>query len=289
MIVGFLYLSVSITCSILVSIILRKNIYKKINLSDVVFINYATATIISLFFFKTNTKHLISVINNNLYIILMIGFLLPIGFISMAQSIRYFGVTKSEIFQRMSIVIPIIASFTIFNDDLSTIKIIYIIIAIFSIFCLLDKQQEYKIIDEKKFYQFKWPMLVCFTYGLADILFKKISSNNVFTSCLCLSFLIASFVMAIYITFTKQFFFSKNNIINGILFGTLNWVNISSYIKAHKYLYDMPSTVFVVMNLGVIISGTIVGTVFFKEKLNKNNILGIFIAILSIIIAIIIR
>ncbi|AGF48834.1 EamA family transporter [Candidatus Kinetoplastidibacterium galati] len=289
MIVGFLCLSISITCSILVSIILKKNA-NKIDLSEIILINYIIAAFFSLLSFRIYTEYyLIYMVSGDLHTILIIGCLLPLGFISMAQSIKYFGVAKSEIFQRMSIVIPIIASFIIFNDKGCSIKTIQIIIAIFSIFLLLDKQQKH-ILEEKTFSDFKWPVLVCLTYGICDILFKKISSNNSLTNCLFLSFLIASIVMVIYIsTIKKQFHFSKNNIINGLLIGALNWVNIISYIKAHKYLNNMPSTVFIVMNLGVVISGTIVGIFLFKEQLNKNNILGIFMAILSILISIKIR
>lgn len=289
MVIGFLYLSVSITCSILVSIILKKNIQKKINLSEVILINYFIAAFLSFLFFKTYNEHLLFFVKNNFWIILMIGCLLPIGFISMTQSIRYFGVTKSEIFQRMSIIMPIIASFTIFDDKLCATKIIHIIIAILSVFLLLDKQQKHSIIEEITYYNFKWPVLVCFAYGMADILFKKISDNNSLKICLLLSFLIASFIMVIYIAVIKHFSFSKNNINNGILIGVLNWINIFSYITAHKYLNNIPSTVFIVMNLGVVISGTIVGTFLFKEQLNKKNILGMFMAIASILIAISIK
>ena len=69
----------------------------------------------------------------------------------------------------------------------------------------------------------------------------------------------------------------------GIGVGILNFGNILFYLKAHKALHNNPSTVFAAMNMGVIILGSIVGIVFFKEKLSKLNYFGIFLAIISIV------
>lgn len=54
-------------------------------------------------------------------------------------------------------------------------------------------------------------------------------------------------------------------------------------MKAHKALAENPSTVFAAMNLGVIIVGTLIGIVAFKEKLSKLNYAGIIFAIAAII------
>jgi drug/metabolite transporter (DMT)-like permease len=70
----------------------------------------------------------------------------------------------------------------------------------------------------------------------------------------------------------------------GIGIGILNFGNILCYLKAHKALADQPSTVFASMNFGVIILGSLAGTLLFQEKLSKWNYFGIFLAILSIIV-----
>ncbi|MCG3716521.1 EamA/RhaT family transporter, partial [Aliarcobacter butzleri] len=70
----------------------------------------------------------------------------------------------------------------------------------------------------------------------------------------------------------------------GIFFGMLNFSNIYFYIKAHKAFAQSPTLVFITMNLGVIIGGTLIGRFYFKEKLYKSTIYGIFLAISSIIL-----
>lgn len=47
---------------------------------------------------------------------------------------------------------------------------------------------------------------------------------------------------------------------------------------------DQPSTVFTAMNLGVIIAGTLVGLLIFKEKLSRLNYVGLFLAAIAIVL-----
>jgi len=45
-----------------------------------------------------------------------------------------------------------------------------------------------------------------------------------------------------------------------------------------------PSTVFAAMNMGVIVAGTLIGIILFKEKISKLNYLGIMMALIAIIL-----
>ena len=55
-------------------------------------------------------------------------------------------------------------------------------------------------------------------------------------------------------------------------------------MKAHRAMSNDPSTVFAAMNIGVIIFGSLIGILVFKEKLSKLNYLGLLLALLSIIL-----
>ena len=45
---------------------------------------------------------------------------------------------------------------------------------------------------------------------------------------------------------------------------------------------DNPSTVFAAMNIGVILAGSLIGVLIFKEKLSKWNYVGLFSALIAI-------
>ena len=55
-------------------------------------------------------------------------------------------------------------------------------------------------------------------------------------------------------------------------------------MKAHKALPDSPSLVFTGMNIGVIAVGAMAGVVLFQEKLSVYNKIGLFLAIISVLL-----
>ena len=47
---------------------------------------------------------------------------------------------------------------------------------------------------------------------------------------------------------------------------------------------DNPSTVFAAMNIGVIIFGSLIGIIVFKERLSKLNYVGLVFALVAIVL-----
>ena len=82
----------------------------------------------------------------------------------------------------------------------------------------------------------------------------------------------------------KKIVLKTSNVIFGALVGMFNFGNILFYLKAHQDFSESPSTVFAGMNLGVIVIGSLVGVLIFKEKLSKKNIIGLFLALLAIVL-----
>ena len=70
----------------------------------------------------------------------------------------------------------------------------------------------------------------------------------------------------------------------GVLLGALNMGNIYAYVRAHQLLADSPSVVFTAMNVGVIALASIIGVGVFKERLSTINMLGIALAIASVLV-----
>ena len=70
--------------------------------------------------------------------------------------------------------------------------------------------------------------------------------------------------------------------VGGALLGGLNFMNIVTYITAHQIMKDNPTLVFAGMNIGVIVLGTLSGSLFFKEKINAVNTAGIVLSLCSI-------
>ncbi|ESU27223.1 hypothetical protein FLJC2902T_21970 [Flavobacterium limnosediminis JC2902] len=278
-----LYILLSICCSVSVAILLKIARRHEINIQQSINWNYLAALILCFVSYYPD----VSVINNSapwkFYFPLSV--LLPTIFLFMAASIKNIGIVKTDIAQRLSLFIPILAAYFIFHENISLMKFIGIGIGFTAIFLTLSRKSEPS--DENKNWIF--PLIVLLGFGIIDVLFKQIalSKEIPFTTSLffilCGAFCIASLITAYSVIFKKRNL-SWRNFFFGIILGIFNFGNILFYLKAHKALADSPSTVFAAMNFGVISIGTIIGVTAFNEKITKINYIGIAFALLAVII-----
>src|SRR5690606_7524727 len=102
--------------------------------------NYVVALILANFIFSPNLN---KVAVNDLPFLILSGLwiLLPVVFLIQALSLKYVGIVKTDIAQRLSLFIPILASYFLFNETFTTYKIIGFIIAFIAIFFTLDRTE----------------------------------------------------------------------------------------------------------------------------------------------------
>ncbi|MFD2941890.1 EamA family transporter [Flavobacterium notoginsengisoli] len=275
-----LFLILSILCSVIVGVIFKISRKYNANPSQIISFNYVAAIALCYFTFSPDPNALDN--NAPLEIYTAVGILLPIVFLFLALSIKFMGIAKTDAAQRLSLFIPILAAWLLFNEAFNTYKVIGVLIGFAALLFILKKQSDNQ--ENKWIY----PAVVLFGFGLVDILFKKIALYTVvpYTTSLFFVFLIAfavSILIVVYKLLVEKEKFGLQNIPFGILVGIFNFCNILFYLKAHKAFAENPSTVFAGMNMGVIVLGTIVGAYFFKERLSKINIFGLFLALIAIV------
>jgi len=273
------YLIFSIVCSVAVSILLKISKSKRISINQAVAINYPVAAISAFILFKPNFSSNFNVLLSEWQILLPLGFLLPGVFIIMGNCVNRAGIAKSDATQRLSLFLPILAAFLIFGETISIGKISAVILAIFSLSALV-----YKPKSKTQSTGAIWTLLgVWLGYGIIDILFKQLSKNTAMTTTnLCTVFILSAIVLFTYLI-SRRTYWTKESIIGGVILGCLNFGNIYFYFRAHQAYNNNPTLIFAAMNLGVISLGTIIGTTIFKEKINIVNIIGIILAIISIL------
>jgi len=275
-----IFVIISIICSITVGILFKLAKRYKINVQQAITWNYLTAILLGYFFFKPVLSGLKFPASPTYY---YLGILLPCIFWVLSKSVKNIGIAKTDIAQRLSLVIPLLASYFLFGESFSPLKITGLALAFISIVLMLSNKSS---TDKKSMYSY--PILVFIGFGTVDILFKQLASNTVvpYTISLlfvfCLAFIISTLATAYLIAFKKQ----KLELINllcGLILGIFNFCNILFYLKAHKALAGSPSVVFASMNIGVVVMGTLIGYYLFKERLNKINFVGVGLAIAAII------
>ncbi|MDB5130147.1 DMT family transporter [Mucilaginibacter sp.] len=280
-----LYVFLSICCSVIVSVLLKLAKRYQIDVFQAITWNYSMAILLTWFFFKPTIP---SLQNAPVHIYLGLGILLPLLFMVMAISVRIAGIVRTDVAQRLSLFIPLLASFLIFGDSLNKLKIIGLVIGFAAILCSIPWQKK---TANRKVYSNAWIFLliVFFGIGIIDILFKQVAlfKEVPYTTSLFLIYTLAFVIALIVLIFrvlTKKTKFSWLHIMFGWILGVANFGNILFYLKAHTSLSKSPSTVFSAMNIGVIALGTLVGLVVFNERLSILNKVGVALAVIAIVV-----
>lgn len=277
-----IYLIISIFCSVTVAVLLKLARRYKINILQAITWNYLFAIALSFFFFKPSITELTTAKISPIY--LGLGVLLPLVFWFLGASIRSIGIVKTDIAQRLSLFISILAAYFLFGDQFNTLKIFGLIFGFAAIIFTLYRKSNAPYSGGNWMY----PLLVFLGFGFIDILFKQIAQikDLAYTSSLILTFAISFILSLLGIIYLAVFKKQKLELVNfacGAILGLFNFGNILFYLKAHRAMAENPSTVFAAMNIGVIILGTLVGIFLFKEKLNKLNYVGLALALIAII------
>lgn len=277
-----IYIFISICCSVFVSVLLKLAKRYEIDTRQAITWNYSMAGLLTWIFYRPALPPL----HGTLFpAYLALGILLPSLFVILALSVRYTGIVRTDVAQRLSLFIPVVAAFLIFNEEHSPIKIIGIIVAFIAIvFSVPWKKSE----NNSSSYWI-YPVIVFIGMGLIDILFKQIARTQAipFTSSLFFVFILAfllSVIALLYLYIRKKTSFSMVAVLCGWILGIANFGNILFYLKAHQALSESPSIVFSAMNVGVILLGSLVGVFIFREKLSRLNYAGIVLALISILL-----
>ncbi|MBB5645554.1 DMT family transporter [Pedobacter cryoconitis] len=277
-----IYILLSISCSVTVAVLLKLAKRYNIHVLQAVMWNYLAAIILSYIFFRPELVQLVAVPTT---LAIAIGVLLPVLFLILGASVRNIGIVKSDIAQRLSLFIPILASLYLFGENFGGLKVAGLLVGFLAIVLTLSRKSTVKTETNSYVY----PILVFIGFGLIDVMFKKLALDKSipYTSTLmvifCISFIIAAVILG-YVVLVRKKKVELINFFCGIVLGCFNFGNILFYMKAHRAMADNPSTVFAAMNMGVIILGSIIGIVLFKEKVSKLNYVGIAMALAAILL-----
>lgn len=267
-------------CSVAVSILLKVAKNKGLSPIHMISWNYMTASLLCFFWFKPDIQH-ISMSQTPWLLILALGILLPSVFLFLAKALETAGILKTEIAQRLSVVLSLAAAYFIFQEQFSQLKILGIALGIGAVLCILFSHRQGTGQGNQGMLYLG---LVWVGYALIDVLLKYTTSLGLqFAVALNLMFICALIMSMGYLLFKYKSLGSIQNIGAGLLLGVLNFANIAFYVKAHMLLKDSPAIVFAGMNILVVVFGVIAGVMFFKERLKPASAAGLLLGLTSVI------
>lgn len=280
----------SVLCSVTVSVIIKLARRYSVNTIQMIGWNYPVAVVLSYYYLNPDlNKMTLDLAPVTTYATL--GLLLPSLFVVIAASIRYTGIVRTEVAQRLSLFIPLIAAFFIFNENPASMKLLGIAIGLIAVICSVrwhygDSSPASQV---NHFGRWLYPLIVFFGMGLIDILFKHLAQYQEvsYRTSIFIVFVLCTLTSSLtiaYLGITRKMRFSLSGTLWGFLLGLFNFGNIIFYMRAHQALPNNPSVVFSGMNIGVIIVGAAAGIFLFGEKLSILNKVGLVLAVFSVLI-----
>lgn len=269
-------------CSVLVSILLKYLKNKGFDVLQMIAWNYLSASLLCFYWFKTDITH-VSWKHTSWWLIILLGVVLPSIFLCLAKSLQLAGLVKTEIAQRLAVILSLLAAYVLFGEKLSQLKLIGVVFGVVAILCIIIGQASEK---SAKSLNFKSALFLCTVwvgYAVVDILLKYSSNLGLqFAVTLNLAFISAFIISITYLAITQPNWQPKN-IVMGLILGGLNFANIALYIKAHMIFKDTPSIVFAGMNILVVVLGVLSGVVLFKERLKAYTWIGLICGVVAVL------
>lgn len=282
-----IYLLLSILASTLIFVIFTLLGKYKINTLQAIVVNYFTAFITGVLS-STETISFNKVINEDwIYGAIFLGFLFISIFNVMALTAQRNGLSVASVASKMSVVIPIVFGIYAYNESLTIIKTIGILLALFAVYLTSVKAKTGKVSLKNLWL----PILLFFGSGTIDTTIKYIEtsyvSNNGIPIFSATIFAIAGFIGIVILSakaITGKIKFDYRSIFGGIILGIVNYYSIYMLLKALQVDSFESSSIFTINNVAIVMLSTILGLLFFKEKLSLKNWFGIAIAIFSIVL-----
>ena len=224
---------------------------------------------------------------------MVVGFGAFSGFLFLASlalyqyNIQRSGTVLSAVFSKLGIIIPTVLSFTLFGETARPLQIIGILLAVAAILVINAKKNDPSApITEKKNHTATAIRLLILLLvgGACDSMtkfFEFIGDRSDDDRFMFFNFFFA-FVYACVMFIREKKRISKYDVLFGLLLGIPNYFCTRFLLKA---LVELPSfIVYPSYSVATVIVISVVGRVFFKEKLTKQQLLGVGIILAALVL-----
>ncbi len=266
------------------------NLYKKygVNTLQAIIVNYFIACAVGFFGFIKSTD--ITEIPHKDWFpgTLVLGFLFIVVFNLAAITTQRSGLSVVSVATKMSVAIPVLFGILYFGESSGIMKSIGIILALAAVYLSSVKNRSGITIKKENLI---FPVLVFLGSGIIDTSIKFLEASYVSKTEVALFsstiFAIAGAIgtsVLIIQGFLGRLRVTKKNLLGGVALGIPNYFSIYFLVLALRSEGMESSTVFTINNVAIVLVSTVLGIILFKEHLIPKNWIGIFLAVLSIIL-----
>lgn len=249
--------------------------------------NYFISALLSLLLLSENDNIQSSIESEWFIHAIILGTLFISIFNIYALGIQKIGIATSSVINKMSFVIPVVFSIIFYENEVFSLSILFgVLLAVLGIYLSSTNNSSFNF-DKK----YLWIILIIFFgQGFVDIVlndskFYIPKDENIL---FFLILFISATTAGILILFAKKQIshIKIKNLLWGAIFGIPNFFSIFYFLKALQsdYFIDKSYLIFPLTSVGIVVTTTFLGMLIYKEILTKRNLIGITIAVISILI-----
>lgn len=287
-----IYIVLAILTSIFLLSVFKLFEKYKVNTFHAIITNYITAAFTGFFFSQHKIDFNLISETSWLYVCLPLGFLFISVFYLISLTAQKISIAAASVANKMSVVMPVLFSIIFIGEPFNTMKIIGIILALIAVY-FTNKRNTTEHHTSKTLL---WlPVLVFIGSGLIDTginaaktyLFTLPVHSDLFS----IGIFASAFIIGICIL-VFQFFkqpkgsikFEFKSLLGGIILGIPNYFSIFFILKSLEANIFTSAQLFPVLNISNVVLTALVGFLVFKEKLSTQNLLGVILAVISILL-----
>jgi len=282
------YLLFSIIASSWIFITFQLFAKYKVDTLQAIVVNYIVASISGMIAYSKPISFYEIKSFNWFYMTMVLGLIFILVFNLMAITTQKNGLSVAAVATKMSVAIPVVFGIIIYKESTGILKVTGIIIALIAVYMTSIKTTEGISIRKEHLI---YPLLVFIGSGIIDTSLKFMEEHYVakldtaiFSASIFGFAAILGVLILAYKALQKTLKISIKNIVAGVCLGIPNYFSIYFLIRALQNKSMDSSTVFIINNVAILLVSTVVGILFFKEKLNLKNWIGIILAIVSILL-----
>ena len=278
-----IYLLLSIASSTLIFVLFK--LFKKYNINTLqaIVVNYFTACLCGSLLYEGQIRASEIIKTDWFFAAIGLGFLFIAIFNVMALTAQKNGLSVASVASKLSVIIPVLFGIYIYNESTGVQKIIGIILALIAVYLTSLKQKDDAILTQSIYL----PIILFFGSGIIDTSVNHFAPDDdipIFSATIFGIAAIIGFVILSYKAIVRKDYFKLKSVPFGITLGIVNYCSIYFLLKALRVDGFESSSIFTMNNVAIVAVSTLIGLVLFKEKISNRNWIGIFIAIISIIL-----
>jgi len=280
-----IYILLSVLFNAVLFVILKLFSKFNINTLQALVVNYFTAFLMGLLFLEGDFVYSEIIQKPWFPGSFMLGFLFISVFYVTALTAQRNGLSVASVASKMSVIIPVCFGVYLYNESMSILKIFGVVLALIAVY-FSSKKEVGSVSDYKNLLL---PAMVFVGAGAIDTSLKIMQNNYLSSDEIGMfsshTFLMAFSVGVLLIAFNilkNKMKITGKSILGGIVLGIPNYFSLYYLIKMLDSQVFESSTIFTIHNVAIVIVSTLIGILFFKEKISLRNGIGITLALIAI-------